>query len=160
MTKTFVCKNCGERKPSNPRLKGRQDYCGDAECQRVRKRLWQKKKMAHDADYRDRQIACLKRWREQRPLDKYQSQYREKHPAYVEKNCQLQKKRNQKRAKQAELAKIVKMDALKMPSEKLNTYLMNPFKVDSAGKIVKMDALIVQLAEIQKNGEPALSFLS
>ena len=159
MAKTFVCKNCGERKPANPRLKGHQGYCGDPECQRVRKRIWQKNKMAHDPDYRDRQIACLKRWREQRPLDKYQSCYREQHPDYVEKNRQLQKKRNQKRAKKAELAKIVKMDALKMPSEKLDTYIMNPYKVDSVGKIVKMDALIVQLADIKADRDMDLLLL-
>ena len=159
MAKTFLCKNCGERKPGNPRLKGHQHYCGDPECQRARKRIWQKNKMAHDPEYRERQIACLEKWREQRPLDMYQSQYREKNPEYVKKNRQLQKIRNQKRAKQLELAKIVKMDALKMPSEKLDTYLMNPYKVDSVGKIVKMDALIVQLADIQRDRDFVLSFL-
>jgi ribosomal protein L37E len=159
MAKTFVCKNCGRRKPLNLRLKGRQDYCGDPECQRARKRIWQNNKMAHDSDYRDRQIACLTRWRKQRPLDKYQRQYREEHPEYVENNRRLQKRRNEKRAKQAELAKIVKMDTLKMSSEKLDTYLMNPYKVDSVGKIVKMDALIVQLADIQTHGDLVLSLM-
>ena len=159
MAKTFLCKNCGKRKPANPRLKGNQNYCGAPECQQARKSLWQKNKMERDSDYHDRQTGCVERWRQQRPLDKYQSQYRETHPEYIEKNRQLQKIRNQKRKKQAELAKIVKMDALKMPSEKLDTYLMNPYKVDSVGKIVKMDALIVQLADMQAVGDLVVSLI-
>ena len=101
----------------------------------------------------------MKRWRKEQPLDKYQRRYREKHTEYVEKNQRLQKIRNKRRAKQTELKKIVKMDALKLPSEKLNTYVMNPYKVDPAGRIVKMDALIVQLADIQRAGELVLSLM-
>lgn len=160
MVKTILCKNCGERKPANPHLKGNQEYCGAVECQRARKRAWQKNKMAHDSNYRDRQIACLKTWRKQHPLDKYQRNYREQHAEYVEQNRQLQKIRNQKRAKQAELAKIVKMDTLKKPFEKSNTYVMNPYKVDSVGKIVKMDALIVQLADLQTHRDLVVSLIS
>lgn len=159
MAKTFRCKNCGKRKPANPRLKGNQNYCGASECQQARKSIWQKNKMKRDSDYHDRQTACVKRWRQQRPLDKYQSQYRKDHAEYVERNQQLQKIRNKRRAKQSELIKIVKMDALKSPSEKLNTYVMNPYKVDPAGRIVKMDALIVQLADIQGDGELVLSLM-
>ena len=46
-----------------------------------------------------------------------------------------------------------------MPSEKSDTYLMNPYKVDSVGKIVKMDALIVQLADMQAVGDLVVSLM-
>lgn len=113
--------------------------------------------MIQDSQYHEQQVACLKKWRKTYPLDKYQKEYRKKHPDYVTRNRDLQKKRNANQSKQAELIKIVKMDALKKQSEKLYTYVMNPYKIDSAGKIVKMDALIVQLADLHKNIDLFLS---
>jgi len=38
----------------NPRVKNQQ-YCKKKACQRLRKNLWQKHKMASDADYQDNQ---------------------------------------------------------------------------------------------------------
>ena len=160
MAKTILCNHCGEHKPANPRLKGNQQYCGAPECQQARKSKWQKNKMDQDSQYNSRQNAYVERWRKQRPSDKYQSQYRDKNPEYVERNRQLQRIRNKKRKKQAQLVKIVKMDALKKPSEKLNTYVMNSYKIDSDGKIVKMDALIVQLADFHKDRELFFSLIT
>ena len=151
MTSEFICKNCHKLKPANIRLKGNQEYCSDPECQRARKAAWQKDKMANDPQYRAQQIECIRKWRKNRPLDKYQKQYRQEHPQYVERNRELQRIRNNQRAKQLEFRKIVKMDPLKRPSEKSSIYLMNPYKMDSFGKIVKMDALIVQLTDLHRN---------
>jgi hypothetical protein len=153
MAALFCCKNCHELKPVNYRLKDNQEYCSAAACQRARKAAWQKNKMATDLNYRGRQKECLRRWRKARPLDQYQKQYRLQHPEYVAKNRQLQRIRYKKRLKSQDDQKIVKMDALKSPSEKPNTYLMNPYKVDASGKIVKMDALIVQLTDLQANND-------
>ncbi len=157
MKKTIICKNCCKQKPANPRLKGNQLYCSAPNCQRARKRAWQKQKMIQDSQYHEQQVACLKKWRKTYPLDKYQKEYRKKHPDYVKRNRDLQKKRNANQSKKAELIKIVKMDALKKQSEKLYTCVMNPYKIDSSGKIVKMDALIVQLADLHKNIDLFLS---
>lgn len=151
MTMTFLCKNCGKEKPVNTRLKGDQEYCGDDDCQRARKREWQKNKMRTDTQYKDRQTQCLKKWRKKRSLDKYQHDYREKHPEYVLRNRELQWERNKKRDKRKKFVKIVKMDALEKQSEKLNTYVMNSYKIDSDEKIVKMDTLFVQLVDIQND---------
>jgi hypothetical protein len=156
MATLFVCKNCHRHKPANIRLKGTQHYCNDKACQRARKAAWQNNKMAEDPQYRARQLECIRWWRKRRPLDQYQKQYRQDHPDYVRKNRELQRIRNRKRSPASDYQKIVKMDTLKKPSEKSTTYLMNPFKMDASGKIVKMDALIVQLTDLHDNIEQIL----
>jgi len=48
------CAHCGC--PLNPNgLARNQNYCGNNECQRARKRLWQKQKRATDPDYKTNQ---------------------------------------------------------------------------------------------------------
>ena len=150
MPDQFMCKGCGLLKPVNIHLKGNQDYCRNPECQRKRKRLWQKEKMA-DAGYRKKRLLSQKRWRAQRPADRYQAQYRQTHPQYVDKNRVQQRIRNQQRRKQAvadtaqgEL--IVKTDAL--TNIKSGTYLLTPY---ASQKIVKMDAYLVQLQLLRKD---------
>ena len=64
--KTFRCKACRRIQPANPRSPNQQ-YCGRAECQRARKRAWQREKRATDPDYRQNQIDTQKRWRERHP---------------------------------------------------------------------------------------------
>jgi class 3 adenylate cyclase len=78
-----------------------QQYCGKKECQRARKRSWQKEKIATDPDYRANQRECNKAWRGRNP--DYWRHYRKNHPRYVEKNRLLQKARRRRR--------VVKMDA-------------------------------------------------
>ena len=87
----FTCKGCDQKKLANPRLKGQQEYCGDAACQRARKTAWQKKRMAENASYQAKQTACVKKWRTSRPLYQYQRAYRETHPEYIAMNRQKQK---------------------------------------------------------------------
>ena len=149
MQNMITCKNCGHEVPANFRLKGNQRYCSDPKCQRRRKRAWQKDAMATDKKYRAKQIVCLKRWRKERPLHRYQKQYRDNHPEYVEKNRQKQRLRNDKRRRQrvqlTPLEKIVKMDAFQNQPIKSGVYWLAPFAMDTSKKIVKMDALLVEL---------------
>ena len=150
MATTFICINCRQLKPANIRLKGKQEYCGAAECQRARKAAWQKEKMARDPEYHSQQSECVHKWRKKRPCDQYQKQYRQDHPEYVKKNRELQIIRNRKRAVLLSFQKIVKMDAFSLPQiEKSNTCIMKPFMVDESGKIVKMDALLAQITYLQ-----------
>ncbi len=115
----------------NPRVKDQQ-YCNRTECQRVRRRLWQKEKMASDPDYQANQRDCQKRWRKQNP--DYWRQYRMNNPLYVERNRLLQRKRDRKRR----LDNLAKMDALKRVSLlESGTYYIIPEGADLA----KMDAL-------------------
>ena len=154
MQATFICHHCHQKKFCNPRLKGQQRYCGEPACQRARKRAWQAEKMTSDESYRQRQKACLKEWRKKRPLHEYQRQYRQEHLEYVVKNRSRQSLRNRKRAEMREAAdpqKIVKMDALEILSIKSGTYLLCPYDMEGSEKIVKMDALIVELNVFSKD---------
>ena len=120
MAKIIICKNCGKEKPANIRLKGTQEYCSAVKCQRARKAAWQRAKMDRDADYRDRQKQCVKNWQKNKPVHKYQNQYRQEHEDYVAKNREKQRIRNQKHRHQTVQEKIVKMDALPNQPKKNN----------------------------------------
>jgi hypothetical protein len=151
MATTFICQHCNESKPANHRLKGHQLYCNAPKCQRARKATWQKGKMATDPQYRAQQTEALHDWQKEWPLHQYQKEYRDSHPEYVQRNRELQKNRNQKRSSRLACLKIVKMDAFQNPTpEKSISYIMNPYKVDASGKIVKMDSLVVQLVNLQE----------
>ena len=73
--KSFCCNACHRTQPVNPRSP-KQEYCNRADCQRARKREWQRKKRATDPDYRQNQNDCQKRWRERHP--EYWREYRKK----------------------------------------------------------------------------------
>ena len=73
--KTFRCKACRQIQPANPRSPNQQ-YCGQASCQRARKREWQRKKRATDPDYRQNQIDAHKQWQKEHP--EYWRAYRKK----------------------------------------------------------------------------------
>lgn len=78
--------------------------------------------------------------------------YRKTHPGYAKQNRIQQKQRNQKRQKtnKAEMSgKIVKSDAFKPEVEKTDIYLMKILTPNVAEKIVKSDALIVQIQKYQ-----------
>jgi hypothetical protein len=151
MATQLICKHCDEQKQANIRLKGHQQYCDKPECQRARKAAWQKNRIATDPQYHAQQAEAVRIWRQKKPLDQYQKQYRQNHPEYVQRNRELQKLRNQKHSSRLACLKIVKMDAFhNPPSEKSTSYIMNPYKLDASGKIVKMDALVVQLIDLQQ----------
>jgi hypothetical protein len=161
MQTTIKCNNGGHEVPANFRLKGDQQYCGDPECQRARKRAWQKNKMATDKKYRRKQIACLVRWRKEHALHRYQKQYRNNHPEYVEKNREKQRLRNDKRRAQrvhfTPVEKIVKMDAFQNQSIKSGVYWLAPCAMDTSQKIVKMDALLVELKKFHDHSSIQLA---
>ena len=81
-----------------------QQYCSDPECQKTRKRKWQKEKLAKDSDYRANQAEAQRQWRS-RNKD-YWKQYRTNHPAYVEANRTAQKERNRRRRLGSGIAKM------------------------------------------------------
>lgn len=157
MPEMITCIHCKEKIKANPRLKGNQQYCHKAECQRERKRLWQQEKMKNDKDYKGKQIGIIKRWQEKRHWDKYMSDYRSDNPEYVKMNRQRQTKRNKARSQREKDAKIVKVDSLLVSSSKTNAYKMTSYRMGLAGKIVKVDSLMVELKPIQplSFGQPA-----
>ena len=138
MEKSCLC--CKKRFKPHPAVP-HQEYCSDPECQKTRKRKWQKEKLANDSDYRANQAEAQKQWRS-RNRD-YWRQYRKRNPAYTEKNRIRQRERNRGRRSGAGIAK---MDELRgktvIPSGR---YRLVPFC--NLG-IAKMDELIVEIGVI------------
>jgi hypothetical protein len=131
-----TCPHCGNGFISHPAV-ANQRYCGSAECQKVRKRTWQKEKLKRDPDYRENQAAAQGAWR--RRNKDYWRTYRKKNEAYAERNRVCQKERNRQRRM------IAKMDELKRKS------LISPGRyrlVPLYGKIAKMDELIVEIGVV------------
>lgn len=129
MSGLIRCSHCGRSVRPNPRLR-EQCYCGDRRCQRARKTLWQRQKMATDADYQANQRESQRRWL-MRNRD-YWRRYRSRHPGYLERNRLLQRWRNPKRRL---LKGIAKMDAFRpLSPRKAKTYYLIP-------QVAKMDAL-------------------
>jgi hypothetical protein len=71
------CAGCGDR--CTPRRNvAAQRYCSKPECQRQRRRRWQRQKLSEDPDYRANQAAAQRRWRAGHP--QYWRGYRQRHP--------------------------------------------------------------------------------
>ena len=145
----MICCHCKQKIKANPRLKGNQQYCSQADCQQARKRRWKNEKIKSDDDFHQKQMDYVNQWRRQRPSHQYMNDYRQKNPDYVEVNRQKQRRRNEIRRQREKQEKIVKVDALLPTPVKINTYEMTSFSKDSSGKIVKVDTLMVQLKQIQ-----------
>ncbi|MBN2010273.1 hypothetical protein JW960_13090 [candidate division KSB1 bacterium] len=143
MPVTFRCKHCQQNKPINPKRKGNQTYCSDPACQRARKAAWQKQRMAHDDDYCISQRTAVRQWRKNKPDHDYQAQYRKNHADDAERNRMQQQLRNQKRSKNSLGEMDPTIDAL--PINESDIYKLTPIKSDDAGKIVKMDVLLLTI---------------
>ena len=131
MSQKIRCANphCRRLFHPNPRVKNHR-YCDKRDCQRARKRRWQRQKMRDDPDYRDNHRAGQQAWLE-RNRD-YWRRYRALHPEYVKRNRLFQKERDRKRQD------LAKMDALgEISSVKPGSYYLIPAK----GDLAKMDTL-------------------
>ena len=154
MSIIFKCLHCQQWFTKNPRVKGKQKYCGSKECQQVRKNAWEQRKLKTDPAYKSKRQADKKRWYSKYSGDKYQSEYRKNNPEYCKKNREKQILRNQKRQILSIAAKIVKTDTL--PLERAvaqDLYVLVPYKKATektdTKKIVKTDTLIVQMVAAQ-----------
>ena len=120
-----------------------QRYCSKPECQRARRRRWQREKRQTDPDYQANQAAAQRRWRERHRG--YWRQYRQHHPEYATRNREQQRARNQRRrsASTGPLPAVAKMDAYAAHRPMASgTYRLIP--VGEAG-IAKRDAYLVQM---------------
>ena len=130
----------------NIRLKSKQRYCGSRACQQARRNLWEREKLRKDSNYKFKRQADKKKWYSNYPGDKYQSSYRTTHIEYSKTNHEKQSIRNQRRKEMLSLGKIVKTDALTSESiTRQGLYVLLPYKKTDQKKIVKTDALIVQM---------------
>lgn len=139
MKSTFVCQHCGKTVPRDPRIK-KQKYCSLGACQNARKRSFDRKTSPTNKSKILKKVRN-KRWRDARPAHVYQKVYREYHPEYVKRNRQMQTARNKKSQNESSSI-IVKTDAILLQPMYDGVYA--GFKVNN-GKIVKTDALILQL---------------
>ncbi len=73
----------------------KQNYCSDPKCQRARKALWQKEKMAADSEYRKGQRLSQEKWLQNNP--DYYENYRQNNPEKTQRNRCLQRIRNQRK---------------------------------------------------------------
>ncbi len=85
-------KNCRCLFIVNPKHPNQQ-YCSKKKCQRLRKTLWQRKKMSTDEQYRENQADSQRRWLARKTG--YWKRYRKNHPDYTKRNREKQKERDQ-----------------------------------------------------------------
>lgn len=134
------CVYCDSPLPSGKR-NPKQRYCGRLECQRARKRLWQKAKLQNDPCYKDNQKRANKDW--QKNNSAYWQGYRSKNNQYVERNRVRSRERMRLR-RQIVLAvqKFAKMDALLLDEQRLSGhYALLPI----GDMFAKMDVKILKV---------------
>jgi hypothetical protein len=120
-----------------------QRYCGEPECQKSRKRKWQKAKLGNDGDYRANQAEAQRQWRS-RNKD-YWKAYRRKHPVYTEANRTGQRERNRRRRFGSGIAKMDELSGKRIIRS--GRYRLIPV---CNPEIAKMDELIVELGIVSR----------
>lgn len=128
-----------------PRNKS-QNFCSEQGCQRTRKALWQKQKIASDPDYKEGQRLSQKKWLQNNP--DYWKEYRRRNPKKAARNRSLQKIRNMKKlhlSKPSKSIGIAKMDSRKPRVQNLSgQYWLVP-------TVAKMDAVKIFITSIPVN---------
>jgi len=148
--KKRYCTNC-KKQLVPPFRNPHQKYCNAHKCQNKRKRLWQKKKMDSDPDYKANQKQSGSLWNERNPG--YYKKYRQKNKRYTEKNRIKQRERNKRRRAKFKDTKTnpstypVANAFSAISAINSGKYKLVPVS-DSDPMIAKMDAFIVQLAVI------------
>jgi len=134
---TKRCLACGGLLPLKSRVPD-QSYCSRPQCQRERRKLWQRERKLLDPAYREAQAKAQKTWAD-RHAD-YWQHYREENPGYTDRNREKQRARNASRGSSAPIAK---MDASSPTSPvPSGTYRM---ELQGAKGIAKMDAFTVEI---------------
>ncbi len=119
----------------NPRVKNHR-YCNKKDCQRARRRFWQRQKMKADPQYQADQRESQQCWIEQNR--DYWRRYRNQHPEYGERNRLLQKERDQERRSE----NLAKMDSLKRDClVKPGSYYLIPDRPEDLAKMDSMDSI-------------------
>jgi hypothetical protein len=130
------CVACGQSFQPRPQVP-QQSYCAAPDCQRERRRQWQRLKLQSDPDYQDNQMRAQQAWGQRNP--DYWRGYRLSHPDYVERNRALQHERNTK----TQASHVAKMDASSalhpLPSG------MYHLRLVTNGGVAKMDVWTVEI---------------
>jgi len=139
----FPCVGCSTF--FTPRNKN-QRFCSKLVCQRLRKALWHKTKLATDPEYKEGQRLATKKWLFNNP--DYWKNYRKKNKEKTDRNRSLQKIRNMRQRKNqagsqaVKTIGIAKMDAGKTGIDRLyGQFWLVP-------KVAKIDAIKIFIAVI------------
>ncbi len=116
-------------------------YCGQAACQRERRRRWQRDKRQRDEDYRANQAQAQQAWAADHR--DYWRQWRAAHPEYTERNRVAQRRRDGARQQASRLAKMDTSPPISPVTS--GTYRLVPW---TGGNLAKMDAWTVELTVI------------
>ena len=144
------CRHCGRLFWPDGRVR-EQRYCSAKDCQRARKRAWQKKKLREDSAYRLNQADAQKRWVAKNPG--YWQAYRQRNAEYRARNAVQQRARNRRRRGSGVRKNLIaKMDVSRVSRGDISgTYELFPVR---GLKDAKMDPIIVQLSLISDNYGP------
>ena len=130
------CLACGDPFPLRTQSPD-QSYCSAIECQRQRRKLWQREKRQTDDDYRQNQARAQRTWLDSQP--DYWQRYRAEHPDYTQRNREQQRVRSGAQR----VGTIAKMDASKpAPALASGTYRLSAIAPKG---VAKMDAWIVEI---------------
>jgi len=137
-----ACRKLFHPRPQCPKQK----FCSTAECQRERKRRWQKARRAADSDYRDNDVLANRQWRIQHP--DYWRAYRSQHPQSTIRNRDKQRERDRARQLKAPQpppgSDLANEDASRpLFSLETGTYRMIPV---TGGDLANKDACLVKIA--------------
>jgi hypothetical protein len=140
------CAGCGKAFWPRPQVPD-QEYCGDEECRRARRRRWQRAKRQNDADYRDNQARAQREWA--RENSAYWRAYRSGHPEYAQADRERAKQRQRDcRRRAADAVAFAKMDSsTPLSAVPSGTYLLVP---QDEEKFAKMDSLMVEITLLSK----------
>jgi hypothetical protein len=138
------CRHCHRLfivSPRNPDQK----FCSSNDCQKARKRKWQRKKMRDDPAYRLNQRDAQERWCQKNPA--YWKTYRDEHPEYTRQNREKQRSRNHLLRTMAAISRqIAKMDAFSAKEHDISGYYGLISVQDLT--FATMDAKVVKIIEM------------
>jgi hypothetical protein len=139
------CLNCGNGFKPLPQVPN-QSYCSKTNCQKERRRHWQKNKLQSDPDYRENQSRAQKAWTKKNP--DYWRSYRQGKPDYAD-----PRKSKRESASIEPRNTSVKMDSNTVKKILRNTLNDGVFrlKVLAEPDGVKMDVWIVELSSVDKS---------
>jgi hypothetical protein len=110
---TKRCAYCGQPFEPRPQVPD-QAFCSWSDCQRARKRQWQREKRRSDPDYRSNQQAAQRTWAQRN--QGYWRSYRDAQPDYERRNREQQRLRDSNARNYEHVAGLAKMDVSTLPS--------------------------------------------
>ena len=134
---TRRCLACGRSFQPRPQVP-QQNYCTARDCQRERKKLWERDRRRTDPDYRKNQASASQAWSRKHP--DYWKEYRRANPQYTERNRAIQQQKRTERRCPPPVAKTDVSGA----AAALESGLYRLTKLHGGG-IAKVDAWLVRI---------------